>query len=224
MSNELTTTRANDDGWNDESEDTGDSDHIIQGQLLKFSEGTWQYGQDATVYPERMPLVALATAAAWVRWEDNKPAQYDKRAPNTPWKERHELGFEDETKWALGPDGKTLRDPWQKTKFVYLMQPETSEIYTYSTSSWSGQNAVYELAGQIARKRYSGIGVVPLVELTRAPMKTKFGKKWKPVFKVLRWVNPDGSAPEQTAPPLQAPAQPMKTINNLREMSDEIPF
>lgn len=231
MSNDLTPYEPQDDGWNDEANDA--SAKIIQGQLLKFSEGFWTFGQNATPVEDKFRLMAEATAAAWVRWEAGKPVEY--RLRKGPWEDRGDLGYEDASSWEAGPDGKP-RDPWQQTKFVYLTDLKTAEAYTFSTSSWSGRSAIEELASTIHRKRFSGRKALPMVELSKAQMKTKFGMKWKPVLKVVEWVYPDGEpgsktvlATETNVPverikgDLQKVLPKMKTIAH-DDMDDEIPF
>src|SRR5262249_16093543 len=88
--------------------------------------------------------------------------------------------------WQAGHDGEP-KDPWQNTRFVYLIDPVSAEAYTFSTSSWGGRGAVIDLADQIQRVRYARPGAVPIVELRSAPMITKFGKKSKPPFKGVGW-------------------------------------
>ena len=47
----------------------------------------------------------------------------------------------------IGRDGKP-KDPWQNTRFVYLVNPLSAEAYTFVTSSWGGRQAVNDLAEQ----------------------------------------------------------------------------
>ena len=88
--------------------------------------------------------------------------------------------------WEIGPDGKP-KDPWQNTRFVYFVDPVSAEVFTFSTSSWGGRQAVNDLAEQIQRVRYGKPGASPLVELHAEPWLTKFGRKSKPFFKVIDW-------------------------------------
>ena len=64
MSNDLTTT-GNDDGWSDAPPVSPAS--IIKGTLLKFSDWCWFKGKESTKVEEGTKLVALETAAGWVR-------------------------------------------------------------------------------------------------------------------------------------------------------------
>src|SRR5262249_39161451 len=67
------------------------------------------------------------------------------------------------------------------------IDPVSAEAYTFTTSSFGGRGAVADLGDQIARVRFSQPGAVPIVELRSAPMMTKFGKRSRPMFKVVGW-------------------------------------
>jgi hypothetical protein len=60
------------DGWNDAAQEAGE--RTIRGTLLKFADWRWTAGKEATPIEDGTKLVALATAAMWVRWENGKPA------------------------------------------------------------------------------------------------------------------------------------------------------
>jgi hypothetical protein len=62
---------------------------------------------------------------------------------------------------------------------------------------------------------------VPVVELDAAEMPTKYGKKSRPVFRVIGWRTAGGSAPiEQKQISVRAAEKQVAE----REMDDEIPF
>jgi len=204
-----------DDGWTDTAAEM--DSQFIRGKLLKFADWRWTKGTEGDEVPEGTQFVALDTTAAWVKWWDNKPVTYVKREPGKKLPDREELGDLDESLWQLGPDGK-LRDPLQNTRFVYLLDPISMEMLTFSTSSRGGRSAVVNLADQIKRMRELGrANALPVVELGAEPMPTKFGLKSKPVFKIVKWYDAgsenDGGGPKGIAPPsLQ------------EEMNDDIPF
>ena len=121
-----------------------------------------------------------------MKWQGGKPVEYRLREPGVPMPERGELGDNDPAGWEAGPDGQP-RDPWQNTRFVHLIDPQTAEAFTFSTSSWGGRDCVINLADQIKRMRGKHPDAVPLVELGAAPMSTRFGRKSKPTLKVVGW-------------------------------------
>jgi hypothetical protein len=185
--NELAkSTTAPADGWDDTAAEA--EARLIRGTLLKFSDWKWSSGKEkeAVEVKDGRRLIAVATAAAWVKWQGGKPAEYRLREPGVRMPERGELGDNDQAGWEAGPDG-ALRDPWQNTRFVHLIDPQTAEAFTFTTASWGGRDCVINLADQIKRMRGKHPDAVPLVELGSAPMSTRFGRKSKPTLKVVGW-------------------------------------
>src|SRR5258705_3035161 len=79
MNNEVMTYHtpellSKDDGWEDAADEA--NERILRGTLLKFSDWRWTAGQEGRLIPEGTKMAAMGTAAAWVRWEGGKPAQY----------------------------------------------------------------------------------------------------------------------------------------------------
>lgn len=183
MTNDLVTT-INDDGWTDAATDA--RERVLRGTLLRFADSNWTRGKEATPIERGTQLVATGTRAAQVRWQDGKPVEWRWQEPGRRLPEREELGDNDPTKWALGPDGGP-RDPWQSMRYVYLLDPASAEMFTYSTSSFAGREAVVDLADSIARMRVAQPNAMPIVALESAPMITKFGRKSRPIFKVVGW-------------------------------------
>jgi hypothetical protein len=217
MTNDLVIT-GSDDGWGDAAAEQEAS--TIRGTLLKFSDWNWFRGKESVKVEEGTQLVALSTRAAWVKWQDGKPAEYKMKAAGKDLPERQELGDTDESKWPLGPD-KQPKDPWQNTRFVYMIDPKTAEAFTYSTSSWGGRGAVMDLGAQITRVRMARAGAMPLVELQAQPHITKYGRKSKPFFKIIEW---RGDDPAPSAPP--APKQLSALTATIAEnaLNDDIPW
>jgi hypothetical protein len=218
-------TVPSDDGWSDAAAEK--AQHVIKGTLLKYSDGKWTKGKEGVEVEEGISLVALATAAAQVKWHDGKPVEYIMRQPGKKLPERDELGDLDKTKWQLGPDDQP-KDPWQNTRFVYLIDPVSAEAYTFVTASWGGRQAVNDLAEQIQRVRYANPGASPIVELRSEPWMTKFGRKSKPFFKVIDWrgggpdvIEGHGVGPRSRGP---TPALVEAPATTSKSMDDEIPF
>ena len=184
-----------DDGWDDAAAEA--SERTIKGQLLKFGDWRWTIGKEATPVDNGTRLIALATAAMWVRWEDGKPVEHIVRRPGERLPEREKLSHTNEEEWETGPGGEP-KDPWANTRLVYLVDPDTAEAFTFSTSSWGGRAAVIELGDQIARMRATHPDAAPIVELRAAEMPTRFGRKSKPVLKVVGWKNVNAK-PTETA-------------------------
>ena len=209
------------DGWNDAAAEAGERQ--IRGQLLKFADWRWTAGKEAAEVATGTRLVALATSAMWVRWEDGKPAEYRMREPGRRLPDRDELGHLDESLWEEGPGGGEPQDPWRNTRLVYLVDPRTAEAFTFSTASWGGRSAVTDLGDQIVRMRSVHPDAVPIVELRSAEMPTKYGRKSKPLFKIVSWKMADA---EQAAPAERVlPAvKAEQRLGRRGDLDDEIPF
>ena len=219
-------TPISNDGWDDTAAEA--ESRVIRGSLLKFSEGRWYIGTENEPVKEGRQLVAVANAAAWVKWQGGKPVEYRVREPGVPMPEREELGDCDRTGWENGSDGQP-RDPWQSTRFVHLVDPQTAEAFTFSTSSGGGIDCVVNLADQIKRMRSKHPNAVPLVELGAAPMRTKHGWKSKPMLRVVGWRNAAVTvAMAQPGQPLPAPGTTATSASiqgtTVNDMDDDIPF
>ena len=184
-----------DDGWDAAAGEA--SERMIRGHLLKFADWRWTLGKEATPVDNGTRLIALGTAAMWVRWEDGKPVEQIVRRPGERLPEREKLRHTNEDEWETGPGGEP-KDPWANTRLVYLVDPDTAEAYTFSTSSWGGRAAVIELGDQTARMRTTYPDAAPIVELRAVEMPTRFGRKSKPVLKVVGWRNAN-ARPTETA-------------------------
>jgi hypothetical protein len=89
-----------------------------------------------------------------------------------------------------------------------------------------GRGAVADLGDQIQRVRFTNPGAVPVVELCAAPMPTKFGRKSRPIFKVVEW-RKGGSLVEGDEPPLQLTHQETKgpqAVATAKQLDDDIPW
>ena len=92
------------DGWDDTAAEA--EARLIRGSLLKFADWKWSIGKEAIEVKEGRRLIAVATAAAWVKWQENKPVEYRLRETGGRLPDREELGDNDQAQWELGPDGK----------------------------------------------------------------------------------------------------------------------
>ena len=68
-----------DDGWSDAAAEN--AERVIKGTLLKFADWKWTKGKENIEVEENTTLVALGTAAAWVKWRGGKPVEYLMRQP-----------------------------------------------------------------------------------------------------------------------------------------------
>jgi hypothetical protein len=221
MSAQVQISPAGDDGWNDAANEA--SGRTIRGKILKFADWRWTSGKEGTEVPIGTRLVALATVACWVRWESGKPAEHRMRQPGQPLPERDELDHLDQDAWESGLSGEP-QDPWQNTRYVHLVDPTTAEAYTFSTSSYGGRGAVSDLGDQIARMRTVRADAVPIVELQAAEMPTKWGRKSKPVFKVVSWRSASGDGQPAPVEKQITHQQAQQEVHRHETDDDVIPF
>ena len=113
--------------------------------------GAGTVGKEATPIQDGIKLVALATLAMWVRWEDGKPVEVRMREPGGRLADREELGYDDESQWE-SPNGEPPRSVAKHLAPVYLVDPQTAEAYTFSTSSWAVAGPVTDLSDLITMK------------------------------------------------------------------------
>jgi hypothetical protein len=189
-----------DDGWADTAAEAADI--LIRGTLLKFSDWHWSTRDGASV-PDGTRFLATGTNAAWVKLKDKKIVERIVRKSGVRLPDRCELDEKDQKLWPLGLNGKDLDDPWKLSAYVHLVG-ENAEAFTFATWSGGGRSAVNDLADTITRMRRVRPGAVPMVELHAAPMRTQFGKKSKPLLKIIEWQFPTAGELKQIAAPATA--------------------
>src|SRR5262245_39266034 len=90
----------NADGWSDVATDA--NERVLRGTLLKFADWNWTRGKEAEPVKRGTQLVAIGTAAAWVRWQNDRPIETRLREPGQKLPDREELGDLDKTQWEVG--------------------------------------------------------------------------------------------------------------------------
>jgi hypothetical protein len=204
--NEVALKPARDDGFAVE-EKLGES--LISGRMIKFSEGNFTIDKIETL-PPGTQLTVMAMATVWVHWDSGRPVEQRITRVGESHLDRRDLPDQDDSLWPSGLNDKP-EDPWKDTRYVHLIDPNTGSDYTFITDSIGGRRAVSDLKRQIANKRATHPAAIPIVTLGKSEMKTKFGKKLRPDFKVVGWRN-------AVQPTMRA--VPSKVV----DMDDDIPF
>jgi hypothetical protein len=70
---------------------------------------------------------------------------------------------------------------------LYLLDADTGETLTFSSSTSGGKIAIGDLTQQIKSMRQMKPGAMPVIELQSVQMLTKFGRKPRPFFKITGW-------------------------------------
>ena len=130
----------------------------------------------------------------WQRWRDGHPtdsrmglacrALHSAAAPRA---RRRRF----ESKWEVDSDG-SARDPWQFTNYVVFISPESSDIFTFTTASRGGINAVADLCKAHDRVIRRQSGCYPLVSLESDSYQHKIKSRGRikiPRFQLVRYVD-----------------------------------
>jgi hypothetical protein len=158
---------------------------MIVGKMVKFLDGRFVVDKTEPL-PATTTLVAVNAVTAWVHWEDSRPVEHRITQPGQSHPYRTDLPDQDETKWPPGLNDEPS-DPWRDTRYLHLIDPNTGADYTFVTDSFGGRRAVGDLKQQIANVRMAHPRAVPLVQLASTMMKTRFGQKARPDFKIVGW-------------------------------------
>jgi hypothetical protein len=196
----------------------GTIQRVIQGDLIKCVDGNWT-AKDGTTVPKQ--LLALATTTVIQLWKDKTPVQTIVKKPGQPLPSLDDLNAEiPQEEWEVGLDGE-LRAPWQRQFIIYLLDPDTAANFTFANGTIGASIAVSNLKDAIKWQRaIRGEHVLPLVELSNKPMKTKRGTKLRPHFQVVEWRNLDVGFSKEATPMLPPP----DSNGEGGEFNDNIPF
>jgi hypothetical protein len=212
---------AYDDGY-DEPDQQG---RVIAGLLEKFVDGEWTTG-GLPSNPKRR-LVAAAVDHILQRWHDGRVVETRSEKPLPDCTLLNEAT--DRATWELDLNGNP-RPPWQHTHVLYLLDLDTAERTTFASGTIGAAIAVSRLKDKVQwMRRMRGVTVVPQIELTSAPMQTRFGPRKRPEFKVVAWV--DLSTGGEKLPPApetkQLPPVTPKQVTEPsleEELNDDLPF
>lgn len=190
----------------------------IAGHLTKFTkEGEFRTKDTDETIGENEDFICLAdqTLIGWQRF--NGPGEMPTRDmgllyENFVLRDKDTLPDRDSSKWELGLDG-TPQDPWKSTQYLVLQKVSTGEIYTFSTDSQTGRNAVGQLLRHFNRMEKRRANEYPVVRLKKAGFEhrdPRVGWVNKPAFVVV------GKTPKDSA------EKPDTSL--AKDMNDEIPF
>jgi len=202
------------------------SQKSIVGSLLKFSKGDFLAGQEEEEVPVGTTFIANMDEllAGWIRWESNRPTDQimGKVSDGYQAPRRSELGDRDDTDWEVDNNGKP-RDPWQFSNYLLLKGDGDGELYTFTTSSKGGLNALGDLCkayGKAMAQRPNEYPVIAVGVDSYDHPNRSFGRIKVPTFKITGWVSkavfaddanvdivPDDDFPPQPAPKPKAKAR-----------------
>ena len=164
---------------------------------MKFTnEAQWTTRDDDEIATD-LELIAVDVQRVVQKWQDGLPAETRILEPGEKFPDLEALNAEvPQSEWVEGPDGK-LRGPWQAQHILYLLDPGTMDKYTFPTGTVGGRIAVGELRDKLIwMRRTRGPNVYPVVTLSDTHMRTRFGGRQRPHFKIVRWVRLGGEGGE----------------------------
>jgi hypothetical protein len=174
----------------------------IAGKLLKFSKGDWLAGQDNDEIPKGTKFVANMAElyVGWQRWEDNKPTDQVMGKAIEGYKPvlRSSLPDQDREQWEVDADGKE-RDPWVKTNYLLLKGVHDGELYTFTTSSKGGLDAIARLCKDYVPLWQQRPNDWPVIEIggdAYAHPNKDFGRIKVPTFKIVSFEPKTAFAPD----------------------------
>jgi hypothetical protein len=182
--------------------------HSIIGRLLKFNKfGEYRAGQEEEEIEcgTRMAVYMNSFCVGFQKWEDNRPADRVMGAVGKGYvpPRREDLGDNDKSRWDTFDDGRP-RDPWQFTNMIVVIELETSNLFTFSTTSRGGLDAVGQLALKYGERLRQHPGEMPVVELDRNKYQhsdRKVGEVRIPILRIVDWI------PLKDLPPLDGGQQ-----------------
>jgi hypothetical protein len=197
------------EGWEDGvvGNDRPEGSGIIQGILAKFTnQATW-VTRDEEELSADLELVAVDVARVVQKWQEQKPVETRILAPHEKVPDVEQMNEETpREEWTKDQNGE--RGPWQAQHILYLLDLTTMDKYTYPTGTAGGRIAIRELHDKIMwMRRLRGSNVYAVVLLSNTFMRTRFGGRQRPHFKIVRWVRLGGEGGEVEAlppPPPQA--------------------
>jgi hypothetical protein len=166
---------------------------FIVGKLLKFTKGDYFAGEENKPIPlgTRFIVGIDYLLNGWVRWQGGRPVEHrmahviNGDRPQL----RSDLGYQDESKWEVDNSGQ-LRDPWQITSYVPMVDEESGAVFTFSTASRGGRNAIADLCREYVKGRHDHPDDFPVVEVQCGSYKhqnSQFGRIKFPAFKLVSW-------------------------------------
>jgi hypothetical protein len=124
--------------------------------------------------------------SGWMRWEDGKPVEVIMgcRADGFRPPPRETLGYTDKSQWGE-LNGQTI-DPWRRADVLYMADPKTGQVLTFSPMSDGGLQAIKSLMREYGPHLRTNPNEIPTVRLGSTWYKhPQFGKVYKPTLELV---------------------------------------
>jgi hypothetical protein len=199
----------------------------IVGQLLRFRKGEYLAGEDNVVVKPGTLLVANMDELlfGWVKWVDRKPTEHVMGKVSEGYKPplRRELGDTDDALWDEDAAGKP-KDPWALSNYLLFMD-EYGELYTFTTSSKTGLNAVAKLAKEYGSQLAAHPDHWPVVQLAVSSYEDRdFGRIPFPAFPLVGWFSKkDFPSPAEAVAGKKVKKKLQLRLPTSDDLNDEVP-
>jgi hypothetical protein len=172
---------------------------------VRFVKGVYECGPEKELIPLGTEYITVAATEGWVRLVRGEPVRRIPREPGQPFPTRNELGDTDQSVWPLF-DG-TPSDPWMLSNELFLVEKETGRSLIFSTTSWTGREAVADLCRLVTYQRRSrGAKTRPIIALGVGTYRSRRGPVATPKFSIVHWIVGDISDAVAVDPPQSQPA------------------
>jgi hypothetical protein len=171
----------------------------IVGKPLRFNKGDWLVGaKDAQAElpaGTTLAVVMPTLLAGWIKWLNGDVVDDNVGVVAEGFKmpRRRELGDEDSDQWPFDEKAGERKDPWQKTSSIIMIDRSLSGVYTFTTNSAGGLEAISQLCGEYDEHlRERGAGRYPSVALeagSYAHRDRTIGRVKHPILRVVEFVD-----------------------------------
>jgi hypothetical protein len=186
------------------------SGRLLKGTFLKWNDNSHWVDRDDLTPPSTLLVIAINEILQ--RWKDGKAEIISEKPLPDPAQLNSTIPI---AEWERGIDN-TPRPPWAHVVVVYFVSLATGEFFTHASAT-TGAHIAYDALREavVTMRALRGARVMPIVNLSERPMKTKFGMKRRPHFEIIGWKTPgdDSKAvpvkpmPPQISGPVIAPAE-----------------
>lgn len=185
-----------------EGDEQESSNRVIQGELIKFSNGSEWIGRDDAELSSELELIVIDILRIVQKWVDGNPVETIILEPGQRFPNIEDLNAQvPKEEWREGPDGRP-RGPWQAQHVVRMLNPADMTRYSYPTGTVGGAIAVRDLVDRTNwMRKFRGEHVYPVVTLADTYMRTRFGGRQRPHFDIKRWVAAPGDGDRALPPP-----------------------
>jgi hypothetical protein len=146
----------------------------------------WVAGDDTVIAADREFLV-VEIVKALQKWIEQLPVETRVLAADEKFPDVDKLNDAAPREEWTEKFGKEV-GPWQKCYVVYLLDPETMQVYSFPTNTHGGGRAVRELRETTSlARRIRGQNIYPRVRLGDVHMNTQYGGRQRPTFNIVNY-------------------------------------